>query len=234
MNLHWLKLILRWIKSKWDILLWIAPLLLLICLFIILQSWEINPKPIDEKVRVVVAVDSLSKSVESKDILAHNKLVINILQSREASCANDGVSHVNNLNQSRTIYVVLISVLLAFILKEKKNKIFVIILILFVIVGMYAVEVHVQDLQARQKGSCSIMHKSVNFLVNSNSIDSIWYGLNYDKYTAQDSVASSSSKKRKISSAYDPDLEQIGYYWFPCGLIYFYLLWPIFRKKKGE
>ena len=213
--------------------LWFIIALLLFTISIV-TLLEKPKEPIDIEIIVYEPVDSLSNSMTSSEILTHNKLVINILQSREASCANDGVSHVNNLNQSRTIYVVLISVLLAFILKEKKNKIFVIILILFVIVGMYAVEVHVQDLQARQKGSCSIMHKSVNFLVNSNSIDSIWYGLNYDKYTAQDSVASSSSKKRKISSAYDPDLEQIGYYWFPCGLIYFYLLWPIFRKKKGE
>ncbi len=229
MKLH---LFIRWIKSNVDILLWIAFLLFIISIFIV-KLGKKPPDPIDVSVRVYVADTSLSKSMKSSEKLAHNNLVIHILQTRATTCTNVGVSRENNLKQTRTIYVVLISVLLALILNGKKNKSIVILLILFLIVGMYLVEVHVQDLHARQSGSCSIVHRSVDSLVNSRFIDSIWYGLNYVKYHAQEDTASYYRSKRKIWSAYDPDGEQYGFYVAPFIAIYSYLLWVIRRKKKG-
>ncbi len=102
--------------------LWIIFALLLFYIPIV-TLFEEPKKPIDTDVIVYESVDSLSKLFTSEIILTHNKLVLNILQTREATCANLNVSRENNLKQTRTIYVVLIAVLLTFFIKKMNTKI---------------------------------------------------------------------------------------------------------------
>lgn len=221
------------IIPKMKILLWLIFALLLFKIPI-LTLLEKPKEPIDTKVIVYEQVDSLSKSLTSSIILTHNKLVINILQTRGATCENLNVSRENNLKQSRTIYIVLIAVLLTWIIDKEKTKNFVIVLILFLITGMFGVEVHVQDLLVRSSRRCSIVNSSVEQLVNSPSIDSIWYRLNYTEYRCQGIKAKVFLNRiwRKLWSAYNPDGEQLGFYVIPFLLLYVYLFWVIIWKKE--
>lgn len=229
MKLH---LFIRWIKSNVDILLWIAFLLFIISIFIV-KLGKKPPDPIDVSVRVYVADTSLSKSMKSSEKLAHNNLVIHILQTRATTCTNVGVSRENNLKQTRTIYVVLIAVLLTFFIKKNEHKNFVMLSILILITGMYGVEVHVQDLNERSSRHCSIMNRSVECLVNSSSINSIWYELNFTEYSNQEKEAEKFSRYwRKLWSAYNPDGEQAGFYVVPFFFIFGYLFLVIILKKK--
>ena len=212
--------------------LWFIIALLLFTISIV-TLLEKPKEPIDIEIIVYEPVDSLSKSLTSSIILNHNKLLINYLQTRGATCANLSASRESNLRQTRTIYFVLIAVLLTLIFNKKKNKSFV-LFILILIVGMYAVEVHVQDLFVRSSRHCSIVNRSVQHLVNSSSIDSIWYRLNFTEYLDQEEIATDLLNRylRKFWSVYDPDGEQLVFYVGPFFLIYGYLFWVIIWKKE--
>ncbi len=98
---------------------------------------------------------------------------------------------------------------------------------------MYGVEVHVQDLNERSSRHCSIMNRSVECLVNSSSINSIWYELNFTEYSNQEKEAEKFSRYwRKLWSAYNPDGEQAGFYVVPFFFIFGYLFLVIILKKK--
>ncbi|MFZ1517645.1 MAG: hypothetical protein WAU11_02660 [Ignavibacteriaceae bacterium] len=225
----------RKIKNKWKIILWtLVPLLLLISV-ILIRSLDKPNDPIDSKnVRVYDTIDSLSHHFNKNEIVEHNKIIISTLQEREVTRDNAIFSRENNLREIRTIYVALLGIILAIVFNQKNNKKWVIFLLLLLIGGIYSIEVHVKDLLDRGQGCCTVVHRSVEEIVNSDKIYSEYFVINFDKLLNQQYEAHNYRYSRKLWKAVHPDWEQIVLYVFPCALIYIWLLVAMVVKQDSS
>jgi hypothetical protein len=216
-NLYW---IYNWSSS---IIIIVISLLILVAIYVF-YSTE-NPKDknvINTDIKVFRTVDSLSAKFASDQILNHNNLVISTLQERESTAYNLRMSRESDIKQSRTIYIAILVVLLSLLFNMKNITIDLNIKLLLIITIFvsYLVEVHSYDLLQRQDNCVEIIARSTEEIINSYSLNSTWFTLDYNKYLRQIDEASKGSFIRKLIRATHPDIEQIGIYILPFVIIF--------------
>jgi len=228
------KKLFRKISNKWKIFLWAVGFLSLITSVIVVRSFDKPNEPIDSKnVRVYDTVDSLSRLFTKIEIVEHNTTIISTLQEREATRDNLSVSKENSLRETHTIYVALLGIILAIVFNQKNNKRLVIGLLLLLIVGIYSIEVHIKDLMHREQGCCSVLHRSVEEIVNTDKIYNEYFVINYHELLNQQYKAHDDRLYRKLWKAVHPDLEQWVLYVIPFLLIYVWLLVAMIKKEDS-
>jgi len=197
-----------------------------------------NPKDVDiinTDIRVLKKLDSLSTDITKEQLLEHNKIIIATLQERESTAYSLRMARESNVKQTRTIYIAILVVLLSLLFTKKKEDLELsikLILILCTILVFYLVEVHSEDLLHRQDNSVLIIARSIEDIVNSTSINSFWYTLDYSNYLSQIYEATNGSFIRKLIKSAHPDIEQVGIYILPFLLICIWLIKNSFGKKR--
>jgi hypothetical protein len=179
--------------------------------------------PCTDSITILSKNNSLNYSL--KDVKEHNLTLISTLQERETSERDSWEYRQNNLNQVHAIYFGILVVILSLILKgETRGKIRLYLLPLVLIIMMYGVTVHHQDLNCRSNIQYVKTRQAVEKLAYSIPNDSTWYTLNYTEL--HDSISSLHLKRfrRKFQIAYHPQMEQIVFYIVPFILIAAYLL----------
>jgi len=209
---------------------WTVLFVTIIAEVIVRQCIDTPERPIDTKVRIIKAIDSLSNTLESTEILNHNELLISVLNQQEASAYTYDVIYIDSLNQARTIYIIILAAILSF-LSVKFNRKALVVLSIFILI-MYLVEVHIQDLFDRQVDCRTIISRTQEDMVNSNSLDSIWYSLDYTEFLNQQFLASDTRLKRKIWKSFNPNYEQIAFYIIPWFAIYIFLIRLEYKEKQ--
>lgn len=196
---------------------------------------DIPQNPINTQVRVITPIDSLSLYYSADQILHHNNIVISTLQEREATAHNALMNREGMIKQARTIYFAVLALLLTLMFSNKKEngrKDVEVILIMLLILVMYLVEVHSEDLLKRQDSCTEIIARSTEQIVNAEDLYSIWYKLDYSEYINGIHTASDGSLERKIIKAFHPDIEQRGIYFVPLIIIYIISLINFIGKKN--
>jgi hypothetical protein len=111
---------------------------------------------------------------------------------------------------------------------EKNGKSEIVVLILIVL--MFCVDVHQQELKNRYEQKTHLTTFAIDTLVNSNKISFMWYKLDYKKADSLDTLASANSVYRKARLGAQWDWERAIYYWFPWVVVYVIFF---YRKKEG-
>jgi hypothetical protein len=210
-----------------NVLIWLVLITSFILFFV-----TVKPKsPIDKEIRVVKLINP--NAVPSNQILDHNNKIISTLLQRESIAFDILITKEGFIKQARTIYVAIITLLLSLMFsKQLENVKKYIELILILLIGMmYLVETHSIDLLERQETCVEIISRSTEKVVNTQSLDSVLYFLDYEKYISEIKAASNGRHIRKYLRACHPDLDQTIYI---IPLIFIFILFnnSVYRKDK--
>jgi hypothetical protein len=230
-NIKWLWLLLKCITY--------------LCLFFLIYNffcpfpYLIRPNHIIDQTLFDIKIDS-TVDVLKIQAVAHNKILIDVLQQRLAIDYNNLNSSLNVKMQFRSFYIAILAGLSSLLFHKDimwKSKIR--ITLLFFIIIMYFLEVHYDDFNTRKNDISCIMYKSANLLVNLKPNDSTWYEL--QKWDSKlkntvgekwDSVSTKGTIHRKLKSALSLNVEQVVYYLIPWGMLFF--IPPYFLNRKNE
>lgn len=190
-------------------------------------------------------VDSLK--VSQIELSTHNKNLISTLQERESSNIYSIESQIESLRQTQTIYIIIIGVILTVVFRiygknEKKftKKFFIIILLAFLILLFYGLDIHQKDLIMRSYKAKSVTSVALDSLVNRKANDNIWYKIDYaNKKERLDSLIISSKPRKIYAMLQKPcpdytkkDLIQIALYIIPFIIVYISFIGLLYYKDK--
>jgi len=182
---------------------------------------------------VLNQIDSLSKY--SSNPLAQRIWLVNVLQER-MSLDGISISSVEETKMQLRLFYAAILAGVASILftKGKKESKTVGIVLLFLIVPMYLLEVHRNDLYQRQVTVYATKGIAVDFLVNLPPQDTTWYVLTNDNVNAAYNLAGETRFRRKILTSLQPDPEQILFYLLPMWGIYVLSIRRNLKTRKSK
>jgi hypothetical protein len=199
-------------------------------------TYLIRPHQILSKNLSDIKVDT-TISVLNIHAAAHNKILIDVLQERLAIEYSNLNSNLSIKMQFRLFYTAILAGLSSlFFHKDIMWKSFIRITLLFLIIMMYLLEVHFDDLYRRQKDFSIIMYNSADSLISLKPNDSTWYDFKKwdtsDVKANWDSVSTNGSIYRKLKEALSPDVEQMVYYLIPWSVLF--IVPPYYLNKKKE
>jgi hypothetical protein len=179
------------------------------------------------------------------DAAAHNKVLIDVLQQRLAIDYSSLTSSLSIKMQFRLFYTAILaglsSLLFSTSISNKTKNIVIRRVLLSMIIIMYLLEVHFDDLYTRKDDVSKVKYMSVDSLVNLKPNDSTWYDLNNKWETSDsesvaakwDSVSKGNVPRiRKLKAALSLNVEQIVYYWFPWFFLFYYPYYPSIKKTR--
>jgi len=158
---------------------------------------------------------------------AQRQNILSVLQNRESIGGSQYSSHENELTQSRTIYFGILAVLMSIIFsKDLNNKTSIIVILLGLIIIMYLLDVHTEDLMKRELDANYLTISEVHYLLNRQPCDSTWYSISTYDFAIQLGKASIRPDRwvRKIIQAFNPSGVQFVYYFVPFILFYLFLV----------
>ncbi len=166
----------------------------------------------------------------------HNAVLINRLEGERAFDAALASSREASKMQTRAFYLASLAALSSVLLlrdKDVKTKRRVGKTMLFLILGIYVLEVHLDDTFARSRAYSDNIAVAINLLVNGHLSTPDWYIYRYDDFSDQLTAWGSTTLRwgRKISNFFKPDFEKLVLYVFPGLLISGWLLF--FGKDEG-
>jgi hypothetical protein len=200
------------------------PLVILIIVFYL--GLSPNKSKIDAP---IIVADSVKLS--SAMAISHNSALISIITEREATDRQLLTASFDGLRQTRSIYIVILAALSSLAFGgNSKNTVMVIILV--VILSMYFLDVHAEDLLTRQKEGMRISTNALIKMTNLCLSDTTRYLLTYEKMDAQFEDAKSGSLLRKLYIAFHPDLERIIFYILPLLLVFCLLQFELYKRSS--
>jgi hypothetical protein len=224
-------------------------ILLSFCAFLIPRP--LNPPFNINCTSILIPKDSIKFTTE--EIKNHNLVLINVLEDR-LNLLKSLVSSFDNIRwQTRAVYFGIFAIIVMTLsLKKQSKKKFLCRILLFIIVLMYLLDVHLEDLYNRQNIGPQVIGRTVEELVNFNYKkpsaqnltyftkeqkgnfklnDNTWYDYNPD--ALNDSINRMSEGNiriiRKIKLACKWDLVRFTYFIVPCLILFFI---GIFNLKK--
>ncbi len=181
-----------------------------------------NP-PIDKDTKILGSSNTSNSNSE-----VHNSTLISILLKYLAIDANQLSQQKNSIIQIRLFYAAILTGLVSYLFSS--NNPLIALFILFLILIMYLLEVHFNDLINRSEIGYFIMRKAVERLINLKPKNNKWYILNFKSLLKQQENASNHRWRRKFFSACNPNIEQIIFYCIPWLGISLYLIYLIIIK----
>jgi len=158
--------------------------------------------------------------VDAQTAEQNRSTLLPILIEREATDRALIESSIDGQREFRGFYILIVSGLLTLVFDEKRRQ-NVLLLIFGVILGMYFLDVHFEDLQARQKAGQRITEQAILRLANTPPLDTIKYTLSYDAFHSSMDKAVGRSFVRKLYLATHPtNIERIIFYLLPLAIIY--------------
>ena len=191
------------------------------------------------------------------EVAVHNKALIDFLKQRSAIQNSNLASSTSIKMQFRAFYITILAGLSALLFSTRisdntKSKVIRRILLIMMI-AMYLLEVHFNDLYTRENDVEKFTEASMNSLLRLKPNDSTWYDLTKWNTSDSNSVASEWKKVsgstdthsgtkdrfsktteiwwRKIKASLSPDPEQMVYYLFPWVVLFYY---PCFQTYHVE
>jgi hypothetical protein len=104
-------------------------------------------------------------------------------------------------------------------------------ILMYLIISMYLVEVHLEDLRFRSAIALKPTVEAADSILNRSHDDSTWFKLYYGKVDTLLAAADSSHRYREIANALCPNLFQWGFYVIPLSLSYLFVFTWHLRKK---
>lgn len=185
-----------------------------------------------QKVHILKKDSSLSYFANNP--VSHNLNLVKVNQEKLAMDANDGIANRAVQMQIRLFYSAILAGLSSLLFQDKVNSKHIIrITLLFLIVMMYLLEVHLNDLSDRQKSAYYIKDSAIDSLIHLRPNDSSWFVFKSDEFKhAWDSVSAPCKRiQRKLKSARCPNPEQFVFFIVPYIAIHF--SWYMLQKKKN-
>jgi hypothetical protein len=153
---------------------------------------------------------------QAEKIQSHNANLMNFLQANLARASNDLAVMANTKSQTRMFYVLIAAALISVLsLKQVKWNVVTVIGPVFLIVAMYGLEIHQDDLNTRSTNGYYVEVHALAQLVDLHPNDPIWYVEDGRLVTAMDSSLNKTSRIRKCLTACNPTLDQCILYVLP-------------------
>ncbi len=176
----------------------------------------------------ILQPDTLKYS--QSEIIFHNKSISDFLTELITNDQNSVISREESKMQMRLFYVAILSALISFLLNKKYNlNKKIIIVLIFIILSMYGLEIHNYDMLKRGQASLEVKVIATNTLLNEDS-SSVKYNLNLEPLISK-MKDSSNSLTRKIKTALIIDVERFIFYILPLMLLIGY---DIFQSLKPQ
>lgn len=176
---------------------------------------------------ILFRVDSIH--VKASDILAHNSAIRTFLHENMAMDVSSMTAQENVKMQTRSFYVIILVALLSFMLGNSKSqhpKNFIEKILLFIVILIFLIEVHNDDLNKRTNISFDVKGVAVQKLLNTNINNTIWYNVSPDTLNSELYKIHEVKNRwlRKLQAACDPNAEQIVFYLVPFIAVYLRIL----------
>lgn len=219
-------------------ILWVIPFPIIV-IIVIYFFFQGNPEPIYSAKTKILYTDS--SVCNSNLTLSHNSSIILLLQRREATEILLLRSNEEDLQDSKNIYIALMSVLLPLILlrskkeddKNHKENIKIGSLFILVIIPCFLyLNSDIEEKQKRSEETCNFTHRALEELINSNQLSTVWFKLDYKDRNDQMSQVKHPFI-RKLKRAAHPNPETGIFYWFPWIVVYFYQIISVFRRNSS-
>jgi hypothetical protein len=181
-------------KTTW---IWIMKkvfdfIVILVILFMIVYAFvqtEVKLLPEFENTSVLKRIDSLS--VFTNNPIAHNSILVKVLQEQQAIVGNDLLANRTVEMQIRLFYVAILAGLSSLLFhKDNESKHTIRRVLLSLIILMYLLEVHLNDLNKRQYAVSYIKDVAIDSLVHLSPTDATWFAIKYDSVATKWSKAS--------------------------------------------
>lgn len=208
---------------------WFKVLYLIIILFVIYFIPSPNIEMGEKAELIIEKVDSLDLIIG--DVIEQNNRVLSVLFEWFSADNSYLVSKESIINQVRMFYAGFLAALISLLItiKEKENKIYIWLLLIFLIPIMYFLEIHQNDLLERSETSAKIKKNAIEILANNTSQ---YYKLDSCPYIKELRKMEYESKIRKLKKIINPSFELMIFYIVPFFIIYFL---PIkYKSQKFE
>jgi hypothetical protein len=238
-----------WIRKYWVMIFIDLSILVLFFILLHYQKYPDDQRKIDNSDSTALKTDyydSILKPETRYDLSGlsktkineHNNTLLNTQQSLQALSFSWLASLESQRNQARTLLFAIFIFIITSVIKTKSNKNQPLLWVLFFLIPMlYYLDVHFEDIYRRNYNIKVGIDASVLKLIEMNPNDTTFWV--YDhlmlKKQFQDASLTPERWKRKLHSAFRPNMEQCIYYIFPWGFIFLMIHYNIFKKKKkGE
>jgi hypothetical protein len=161
----------------------------------------------------------------------HRNTLVSVLAQKEATDRQLLEISVDGLRQIRSIYIVIIAALISIVFSNNMNK-KIIVIIIGVIVFMYYLDIHVQDLLVRQRGGVDISTKALLELTNISPSDTTNCILSYKDMMDQYEKLKKGTILRKLYIGLRPNIEMIVFYILPFVLSVIFFLREEIKSKN--
>jgi hypothetical protein len=185
-----------------------------------------KPEPAINPSTKILCIDS--SITNANLILSHNSSVIALLQQREATDAQLFASSEEELRQLRNIYIAIIAVLLPMIFigrtkEDEKNRFDIAgiasLITLVLIPSFLYVNSDIEERLTRSDDANKITHRSLESLINSSQLSTLWYRVDYTNRNNQlEHIAH--PLMRKFRRAARPMPETLIFYWLPWIIVF--------------
>lgn len=156
----------------------------------------------------------------SFDKYERNKLLLNILSSKEQNIQNITNSYKGFKKQSQNFYMLILVGLISYF--NTHNYIEIFCLTGFVMIVMYLLDIHFEDTIDRQEYTREVTNRSISNLLFGENMYAKYYAISYKEFDSYwDKLAERNPRwHRKIIRGLLPDSVQIVYYIIPGILLY--------------
>ncbi len=211
---------------------------------ILCYAWFCRPKNSDYlhlgNVSIIKRVDTLSTSKYNNT--EHNLVLINLLQQKIQD-KQIGIKAIQGYQVNvKNFYTLILIAILSIVFNKWKDKAptNIIFLGLIFILIMYAVNVHLDDMQSRIRYYQNMTSAAVDTLVSSYPYSKSWYKTDFTSLLKNMEEAKDKRVIRKLKEGLQPGPSQFVFYFFPWIVLYFLGRKSIYEflvervKKKQE
>jgi len=177
----------------------------------------ITVAPVQLNTKLLFQVDSIKAN--KSDILKHNEILITFLEERESADKASVNSHEDGLRQSRSVYLAIIGVMFTIIFRAQSDKQFHLVTLL-IITLMYGLDIHLEDLIAREQVARDLDARSTESLINFAPTDTTWISFHSAIRDSLIAKSTEGSRLRKLTAATKPNLFQLFYFLVPFIVVY--------------
>jgi hypothetical protein len=215
-----------------DHLVWgdfVVFLLLVIAAIVRLQGPP--QEPFDRTIEILRPIDSVRVSTSVAG--THNSTLIGIIEGRYIGAGTLDASRADTRMQARIFYAAILAGLVLLLFRDDhkmKRRVGLFLLVLTSV--MYALDVHLEDLNKRQLDAASIFGRATEGLINQTPGDSTWFALTFRRMEEEMGKASETGLWRKSRAATRPNVEQIIYYFIPWFVVYGFTRPSLAKKNR--